>query len=637
MIVGIAWNARKITRWTLALLFALAASTLLITGGTAPAYADSSEYVNSFKINYRVDTSGVLHVTEVIDYHFDSLDHHGITRTLVTREPDPDTGKDIVYDISKFRASSPTENADVSQSTTGGALSRNRSVTYQIGDPNATIRSQNVDYTLSYDVRGAMRTSGSYDELYWDATGSGWDVEIKNLQITAEVPGGAQGVACYAGPVQSRNTCDSSKRSNHNAVFSQADLPAGQNVTIGVKIKPGLISDNTPILVRPAGILTAITSPAVFIPGLIGLLITIGIPVFGRRIAKQRTTDLRYLNLAPGTVPLPGAPVEIGKTDPHLEIPVQFTPPPITVAEAGILVDGQVDIRDTAATLVSLAVNGAIKIEDPDGSGSGYQVRLLDPSRATGPHDTAMLTKLFGGRPPGAITDLSTRGSMTAAHRTLVSQTRSLVQQKQWFTKVPKAAGRALGGGWVGAIVIIGWILLHSGGAVGGISPVLLLLLIPIASLVITTAMVSKIMRRGQRTATGRAVCDHVEGFRKYLATAEADQLRFEEGQDIFSRYLPWAIAFDLADRWQKICQQLVDMGRLPDQAPYWYAGPYNSFNAFNIGYMTGAFSTAATPAPSSSGGSGFGGTGFGSGGSAFGGGGGFSGGGGGGGGGGSW
>ena len=68
-------------------------------------------------------------------------------------------------------------------------------------------------------------------------------------------------------------------------------------------------------------------------------------------------------------------------------------------------------------------------------------------------------------------------------------------------------------------------------------------------------------LRRGQRTADGRAVCDQVEGFQTYLATAEADQLRFEEGEDIFSKYLPWAIVFELADRWAKICGDLVGDG----------------------------------------------------------------------------
>ena len=41
------------------------------------------------------------------------------------------------------------------------------------------------------------------------------------------------------------------------------------------------------------------------------------------------------------------------------------------------------------------------------------------------------------------------------------------------------------------------------------------------------------------RTADGTAVLAQSLGFRRYLATAEANQLRFEEGEDIFSRYLP--------------------------------------------------------------------------------------------------
>ena len=152
----------------------------------------------------------------------------------------------------------------------------------------------------------------------------------------------------------------------------------------------------------------------------------------------------------------------------------------------------------------------------------------------------------------------------------------------------------------------------------------------PLLPILVTVAVIRIKLRRGQRTAEGRAVTDQVEGFKTYLATAEADQLRFEEGEDIFSKYLPWAIVFELADRWAKICGDLVAMGRLPDATPYWYVGSYH-MGAFNTGFLTSSLTSAATPAPSSgSSGSGFGG------GSSFGGGG-FSGGGGGGGGGGSW
>jgi uncharacterized membrane protein YgcG len=145
-------------------------------------------------------------------------------------------------------------------------------------------------------------------------------------------------------------------------------------------------------------------------------------------------------------------------------------------------------------------------------------------------------------------------------------------------------------------------------------------------------AVVRRKLRRGQRSGRGRALTDQVEGFRRYLATAEADELRFDEGEDIFSRYLPWAIVFDLTERWTTLCRQLVADGRLPDAAPAWYYGPTFDLDTLP-GQLSGLNSTVASSpsAPDLGGGTGFGG------GSAFSGDGGVSGGGGGGGGAGSW
>ncbi|QDP97406.1 DUF2207 domain-containing protein [Microlunatus elymi] len=629
----------KIIRLAVALLLACAGALLLTWQNLPAAQAATADQVDNLKINYTVDTQGVLHVKEQWVWRFGSdSGRHGIKRELVTREPDTgeNQDKDIVYTITNFTASSPDPgvHTDVEQTDNGGKTDRTRSTTYQIGSPDYTVDSDTATYDLSYDVRGALRSFQGYDELFWDALSASTDQPlhplIDNLEITASVPGGAQGVNCYAGPVQSRNACTSKDVSGQDAVFGQTDLPAGDGVTIGVKIKSGLVADATPDLERKAGIASVLLSPGVLIPGIVLLVITAGMPIVGYLIAKSRSTDLRYLDLPPGTVPLAGADARVGKSDPRLQIPVAFTPPPIPVAQAGILVDGQVDVRDTAATLIDLAVRGAIKIDNSDGDGP--VVELLDPNKAAAPHQTALLTEIFGGRPPGARTDLSSRGSMTEAHKTMVQRIRSEVAQLGWFTNVPKAAGRSAFGGVFAFAVMAGIFIFHAGA-----TSVIFLLAIPVASLVLTIALVSRILRRGQRTPNGRAICDHVDGFKQYLATAEADQLRFEEGEDIFSKYLPWAIAFDLADRWQRICERLVEMGRMPDRTPYWYSGYGNGFTAFNVGYLTGSLTTAATPASSSGGfGSGSGGTGFGSGGSSFSGGG-FSGGGGGGGGASSW
>lgn len=621
--------ARRAARLLLAFVF-VGLGTAATFGNAPDAAAATDDQIDSLKVNYTVKPSGVLHVEETYDWRFGSSSkRHGMQRELTTREADTGANKDkdIVYDISNFTASTSTAGVSdqVNEIEDGGATDRERSTTYRIGDPDKTI-STSIDvatYKLSYDVSGAMRTSGSYDELYWDVIGNEDTPLIKSATVTAAVPGGAQGVECAIGAYGSKDDCSNAKVSGQNATFNQYNISSGSIMTIGVKIKPGLIADNKPHLERKAGVLSIITSPGFLVGGGILVAIATAVPIIGYRIAKSRSTDLRFVDLPPGTVPPQGTEATIGKSDPNLQIPVSFTPPPIPVGEAGVLIDGQVDVRDTTATLIDLAVRGVIKIEETGGT----SVRLLDPSRTSAPHENVMLNRLFGGRPAGAVTSLAGRGTMTTTHKAMVTQIRQQVGNRGWFTKVPKASGGSLGIGCLGFIFVPGWFVFSA----GHVSPVLLLLAIPLISVVLTVTLVGRVLKRGRRTALGRAACDHVDGFKQYLETAEADQLRFEEGQDIFSRYLPWAIAFDLADRWQRVCQQLVDAGRIPDQSPYWYSGRGGGFNAFSIGYLTGSLSTAATPVSSS------GSSGGGSSGSSFGGGGGFSGGGGGGGGASSW
>ena len=101
--------------------------------------------------------------------------------------------------------------------------------------------------------------------------------------------------------------------------------------------------------------------------------------------------------------------------DPDIPIPVAFSPPKIPVAEAGLLIDGQVDARETAATIIDLAVRGALTVQSY--REDDFQVTLVDPSKATAPHEMVLLTSLFDGEPPGAVRDLSERGSMVRRAR----------------------------------------------------------------------------------------------------------------------------------------------------------------------------------------------------------------------------
>ena len=610
--------ARAVAAFLLMVLTALAWALLAPT----PAYA-ADDQIDSFTINYDMQPSGVLKVKETITWRFGSNSgRHGIQRDLVIREPDPDSDQDFVYGISNINVTSPDDYVatQFSSKTTESQGGREEELNVRIGDPNQTISAPTATYVISYDVTGAMRSFNGYDEFFWDGPGFGNPL-IKDLKITTTVPGGVQDATCFAGPPRSTTPCQTKKfTKGGEATFGQTNVAPGDSVSIGVKIAPGLVADNKPHMepngskLSPAERVGAISLAAVT------LLITVGAPIVGMVWWRKNGRDQRYADLAPGTVPLAGQEARVVPNDPDIPVPVAFYPPPIPVAEAGLLIDGQVDSRETAATIIDLAVRGALTVQSY--AKDDFQVTLVDPNKAAAPHEMVLLTALFEGEPTGAVKDLSAPGSMASAHEQMRDSVRNQVASRGWFRKVPSAAATS---GFGFGLIAIG---IFASFAVGFW---LLLLLIPLLPIVITLAVIRAKLKRGQRTAEGRAMCDQVEGFRTYLATAEADQLKFEEGEDIFSKYLPWAIIFELADRWAKICGDLVAMGRLPNETPYWYIGNYQ-MAAFNTLFLTSSLTSAATPVASSSG---AGGTGFG-GGSSFGGGG-FSGGGGGGGGSGSW
>ncbi len=125
------------------------------------------------------------------------------------------------------------------------------------------------------------------------------------------------------------------------------------------------------------------------------------------------------------------------------------------------------------------------------------------------------------------------------------------------------------------------------------------------------------------RTAKGSETLRRVLGFRLYIETAEKYRQQFNEEENIFARYLPFAIVFGCVGKWAKAFEGLEATAAASTSG--WYSGT-GAFQAMAFSSSLQSFSSSVSSTISStqsSGGSGF------SGGS--------SGGGGGGGGGGSW
>jgi len=636
-LLGRVTGMRRALGVVVGLLFAV----LALAGFAVPASAgpaEAGDEIENFAIDYQVSTDGVLHVTETIDYRFADSGRHGIYRDLVIREPyKDDKSKDQEYRVSNIKVSSPSgAPSEFTEDTYTGNQGRYQELQLKIGSADKTIPGTQATYVIKYDVRGALRHFDDHSELYWDATGTAWSADINQVDIKVTVPGGVQKTSCFQGGIGSTEECTSTV-SGEQGVFGATDLARGEGMTIVAGIPAGAVQNDTPIVVDPPSWLERNGLSWLSLVG--SGIVTAAAIVLAALYAKLGNKDQRYAGMPPGTFPPDGFAAQPVQDDlSEDQIPVAFAPPRIPVAEGGLLIDAKATTTETAATLIDMAVRGGVRI---DNDGDSQKAVLLNPAAATAPHEQALMLGLFPGLQPGTEVQLR-RGAvgdntMRNAHNAMIKALRDQVKAREWYLRMPRAGGgsafkngfgcacMAMIGIWVVGGGIFGTI---ASAATGGFGRAVVVAA-PVLAVIVAIGIWIAIRGRGQRNPAGRAVTDQLIGFRKYLATAEADQLRFEEGEDIFSRYLPWAIAFGLADRWQKVCEQLVAAGRIPAD-PYWYSGPSYYTSGWTAGAVgsTVAGSFDPPPTPSSSGGGGGSSSGF-SGGS--------SGGGGGGGGGGSW
>lgn len=606
--------------WAL-LVVGLVVTTAGWLGVQPRAWAAGDTY-DRFDVAYVVDADGVLHVSETIELRFGSSSgRHGLERYLVTREP-YDADRDMRYDVSNVRVSSPSGVSTAFTETPYTTSQRDAALRIRVGDANRTISTPTAVYVLDYEVRGALRTPGSYAELYWDVTGSTMGA-IASSKVTVQVPGGAQEVDCSAAAPGQRRPCTSSTITGGVATFTQQRIAEGSLLTIGVKMDAAAVRNAQPIL-EPRGDQADLARTRAWQgAGAVGGL---SIPLLGWLFYRNRIRDERFAGLPPGTVPARGQTATV-VPDKDVVVPVSFVPPNLPLTYAGYLFDGGCRTEHLTATMVGAAVAGAIRLD----STGQPTAQLIDPRRAPDGPSALLVDGMFRA---GPVVDFGGAGTMLGVAEALQADAANASALNGWFRRLRtgRRTGSAIGFLWllffVPQVFNVG--SLFTGGMLWFIVPVSI-------SALATSLVVRSKTARGQRSATGRAWTDQVEGFRTYLATAEADQLRFEEGEDIFSKYLPWAILFGLADRWVRVCQQAIALGRLAEPDYSWYGGTGWNPNIilWNLNTWDSSLGTSAAPVPA--GPSFSSDTGFGGGGTSFGGGGGFSGGGGGGGGASSW
>jgi uncharacterized membrane protein len=121
-------------------------------------------------------------------------------------------------------------------------------------------------------------------------------------------------------------------------------------------------------------------------------------------------------------------------------------------------------------------------------------------------------------------------------------------------------------------------------------------------------------------TIQGRGVLDRIAGFRQYLSIAERERLDRmtapEDTPEIFERYLPYAIALGVENRWADRFRDVLAAASVQGQAQgfAWYSGsgnPWDDTGSFvdDVGSSLASTVSSASTAPGSSSGSGGGGS----------------------------
>jgi uncharacterized membrane protein YgcG len=374
---------------------------------------------------------------------------------------------------------------------------------------------------LVYHVRRALFAVEDHQELYWNVTGDEWEVPIHGVRATVASPVPLDGV---------RSVAYVGYRGQSGADYVEE------------RMEPFLTMRTTRPLRPREGLTIAVAWP----PGAIGR------PPAWRQAAWYAEDNwplgLPLLTLALGWV----AWRRYGR-DPAVSrsIKPEYAPPASMIpAEAGALVDEHAEPRDVVATLVDLAVRGYMRIERVTRAddGADYLFRRLKPiagDASIRPFELLVLARVFGGDWTLNMRLLSeVRRNYDNVFPPLRDDLLRLMVQDRLFPTSPTHVRRvwaALGGALLGLGVVVwmqapGWFVVRASvlGWGLGLSGLTLMALSPFMP---------------RRSWHGARRLVEVRGFQEFLERAEKDRLE-RLPPDTLHRFLPWAIALGVSERW---------------------------------------------------------------------------------------
>ncbi|RAI46067.1 DUF2207 domain-containing protein [Rhodoplanes roseus] len=607
----------------------LAIAVLVVAIATGLAPATAQERILSFLSDVSVERNGDLMVTETIRVQAEGRDiRRGILRdvpTVYTRRDG--TRVEVGFDVLGVQRDGQAETFAREALANGVRL--------RIGSPETFLRSGPHTYVITYRTTRQIGFFDDVDELYWNATGTGWTfaIDVAEARITLPEAVPFRRSAFYTGPQGA----------------------TGHDATV-VEQRPGLIVFRT---TRPLPPKSGLTVAAAWQKGIVAP------PTDAQKLGWWLTDNLAVFIALAGGAGLLGyymvAWVRVGRDPARGTIIPLFGPPEgFTAAAVRYVSRMGFDDRTFAAAIVDLGVRGHLTVADV---GSLTRVSPRQGGSVLPAPERAVPQKLFVRGPVTleqenheriAAAKTALQRGLDAAYRGVLFRTNAgwaaagvvgwialaaAVVVTTFMTRGetvggPLIVGTLFGsiGAFAGALLLYGllrgqvkvaafvvgaiFLVVFGGagllaltasadtliGAVPGLVPVALAPVVALAFPLLKAP-----------TPQGRKVMDQIEGFRRYLGTAEEERLEFltppQKTPELFERFLPYAIALDVENTWAQRFAGVLAAAGVGAAAAAWYTSdrgrddPVGWTEKLGSG-LTDTVSSSST-APGSSGGSG--------------------------------
>ncbi len=462
----------------------------------------------------------------------------------------------------------------------------------RIGDANQYVAGHQT-YVIAYQVDNAILFFDDHDELYWNVTGNEWKASIEeaSAQVSLAIKTSSRNLwtACYTGAFGSKESkCSYETDDNGGKFLTSRRLNSGEGFTIAFGWDKGLISPPSSWKKLLWAINLRENWVFLFPPfALIYMLL----------LWNKRGRDPKVR----GSIAV-------------MYEPPKFDNKPLTPGEVGALIDERLDPRDITSTIVGLAVKGYIKIEETKKEGlilnktDYYLKKVKEPDADVSPFEMELMRDLFPAALPGTLIS-SLKNRFYTNLDTLKKAVYGELINKKYFLRNPEKVRNLYGG--MGFLIMLfgsfGFLFLSPN------SPAKSIIVAVLTGLPVI--LFAKYMPA--KTSTGASAYMDILGFQEFLNRAEKDRLERMGDMNLFSKFLPYAIALDVSDNWAKAFEGIYQ------DPPDWYVAPggFRTFSPYlfthSINSVTSGLASAMYSAPRGSGiGGGGGGGGFGGGGS---------------------